>query len=138
MTIKCLKWMSLGMLVGIFTLTAFGTTSQAAEPIKIGCTISQSGRYADSGSYYKEAYLMWEEDVNAKGGLLGRPVKLVIYDDESSADKAVGLYERLISVDKVVLLLGPYTSPGLGTELLSSRHLILDRVRQHTFGPEPD
>lgn len=84
--------------------------SVAAEPIKIGCTISQSGKYADSGSYYKEAYLMWQDDVNASGGLLGRPVKLIIHDDESSADKAVGLYERLISGDKVDLILGPYTS----------------------------
>jgi len=110
MATRYLRWMFLGILVGIFSLTGFGATSLAAEPIKIGCTISQSGRYADSGSYYKEAYLMWEDDVNAKGGLLGRPVKLVIYDDESSADKAVGLYERLIATDKVDLLLGPYTS----------------------------
>ena len=84
--------------------------SYAAEPIKIGCTISQSGKYADSGSYYKEAYVMWQDDVNNAGGLLGRPVKLIIHDDESSADKAVGLYERLISGDKVDLILGPYTS----------------------------
>jgi branched-chain amino acid transport system substrate-binding protein len=82
----------------------------AAQPIKIGCTISQSGRYADSGSYYKEAYLMWQDDINASGGLLGRPVTLIIHDDESSADKAVGLYERLISGVKVDLILGPYTS----------------------------
>ena len=110
MVLRCLKWMSFGMLVGVFIVTTLGAISPAAEPIKIGCTISQSGRYADAGSYYKEAYLMWQDDVNAKGGLLGRPVKLIIYDDESSADKAVGLYERLISVDKVDLLLGPYTS----------------------------
>lgn len=109
MSLRCLKWMFFGMLVGIFALTTFGI-SMAADPIKIGCTISQSGRYADSGSYYKEAYLMWQDEVNAKGGLLGRPVKLIIYDDESSADKAVGLYERLITVNKVDLLLGPYTS----------------------------
>ena len=83
---------------------------QAAEPLKIGCTLSQSGRYADSGSYYKEAYLMWQDDVNAVGGLLGRQIELIIHDDESSADKAVGLYERLISGDKVDLILGPYTS----------------------------
>jgi branched-chain amino acid transport system substrate-binding protein len=82
----------------------------AAEPIKIGCTISQSGRYADSGSYYKEAYQMWEAETNATGGILERPVELIIYDDESSADKAVGLYERMISGEKVDLILGPYTS----------------------------
>lgn len=81
-----------------------------ADPIKIGCTLSQSGKYADSGSYYVEAYQMWEEDVNAAGGLLGRSVELIIYDDESSAEKAVSLYEKLITVDEVDLILGPYTS----------------------------
>jgi branched-chain amino acid transport system substrate-binding protein len=91
-------------------LFGLATAPYAAEPIKIGCTISQSGKYADSGSYYKEAYLMWQDDVNAAGGLLERPVKLIIHDDESSADKAVSLYERLISGDKVDLILGPYTS----------------------------
>lgn len=91
-------------------LFGLSTTPHAAEPIKIGCTISQSGKYADSGSYYKEAYLMWQDDLNASGGLLGRPVKLIIHDDESSADKAVGLYERLLSGDRVDLILGPYTS----------------------------
>jgi branched-chain amino acid transport system substrate-binding protein len=110
MSRRAYKCIFAGVLAGFFVLGTLTAAVNAAEPIKIGCTISQSGRYADSGSYYKEAYLMWEDDVNAKGGLLGRPVKLVIYDDESSADKAVGLYERLITVDKVDLLLGPYTS----------------------------
>ncbi|MBW2138434.1 MAG: amino acid ABC transporter substrate-binding protein [Deltaproteobacteria bacterium] len=107
---RYLRLLSLCVILGVFALFTNGVQSLAAEPIKIGLTISRSGRYADSGSYYKEAYLMWQDDVNAKGGLLGRPVKLIIYDDESSADKAVGLYERLINVDKVDLLLGPYTS----------------------------
>jgi branched-chain amino acid transport system substrate-binding protein len=102
-------WMSI-VFICLFSFIFHNVELQAAEPIKIGCTISQSGKYADSGSYYKEAYLMWQDDLNASGGLLGRPVKLIIHDDESSADKAVGLYERLISGDKVDLILGPYTS----------------------------
>ncbi len=108
------KKMMLRVIVLLAGLVIVGLVSVspliAADPIKIGCTISQSGRYADSGSYYKEAYQMWEADINAAGGILGRPVELIIYDDESSADKAVGLYERLISGDKVDLILGPYTS----------------------------
>jgi len=92
----------LGSLVG-------GVLTQE-EPIKIGCTTEQSGKYADTGSYYAEAYRMWEEDVNAAGGLLGRPLRLIMHDDESSAEKAVSLYERLITVDKVDLILGPYSS----------------------------
>lgn len=98
-------------VVLVLSVALFGSLGVTQErPIKIGCTISQSGRYADSGSYYVEAYRMWEEDVNAAGGLLGRPVELIIYDDESSAEKGVSLYEKLITVDKVDLILGPYSS----------------------------
>ena len=101
-----------GLLVVMVLLVSLvvGNAVSEEDPIKIGCTLSQSGKYADSGSYYVEAYQMWEEDVNAAGGLLGRSVELIIYDDESSAEKAISLYERLITVDKVDLILGPYTS----------------------------
>ena len=51
---------------------------------------------------------MWRDDVNAKGGLLGRPVELVYYDDQSSPANVPGIYTKLITVDKVDLLLGPY------------------------------
>jgi len=84
--------------------------AHAADPITIGATASLTGRYAESGKYYEQAYRLWEEQVNAKGGLLGRPVKVTIYDDKSDPDTGVGLYERLISVDRVDLILGPYTS----------------------------
>lgn len=100
--VLALSLVLLGSLVG-------GVSTQEG-PIKIGCTISQSGKYADTGSYYVEGYRMWEEDVNAAGGLLGRSVKLTILDDESSAEKGVSLYEKLITVDKVDLILGPYSS----------------------------
>ncbi len=101
---------ALMLLVAVAFVMGPPGIAAAEEPIKIGCTISQSGRYADSGSYYKEAYLMWQDDVNEAGGLLGRPVELIIRDDESSAEKAVGQYERMISGENVDLLLGPYTS----------------------------
>src|SRR6185437_194356 len=51
---------------------------------------------------------IWRDDVNAKGGLLGRPVELVIYDDQSTPSNVPGIYTKLITVDKVDLLLGPY------------------------------
>lgn len=82
----------------------------AAEPIKIGATVSLTGKYAESGKYYEQAYRLWEEQVNANGGLLGRPVEMTIYDDKSDPDTGVSLYEKLITVDKVDLILGPYTS----------------------------
>lgn len=86
------------------------TPTPPPKPIKIGATVSLTGKYAESGKYYEEAYRLWEEQVNAKGGLLGRPVEVIIYDDKSDPDTGVSLYEKLITVDKVDLLLGPYTS----------------------------
>lgn len=80
------------------------------KPIKIGATVSLTGKYAESGKYYEEAYRLWEQEINAKGGLLGRPVEFIIYDDTSDPDTGVSLYEKLITVDKVDLILGPYTS----------------------------
>jgi branched-chain amino acid transport system substrate-binding protein len=72
--------------------------------------VALTGKYAESGKYYEEAYRLWESQVNEKGGLLGRPVELIIYDDTSDPDTGLSLYEKLITVDKVDLLLGPYTS----------------------------
>ena len=51
---------------------------------------------------------IWEEETNAKGGLLGRPVKLIYYDDQTNASTVPGIYTKLIDVDKVDLILGPY------------------------------
>lgn len=82
----------------------------APEPIKIGATVSLTGKYAESGEYYQQAYRLWEQQVNAAGGLLGRPIELVLYDDKSDPDTGVSLYEKLITVDNVDLILGPYTS----------------------------
>jgi branched-chain amino acid transport system substrate-binding protein len=86
------------------------TATPVPEPIKIGATVSLTGKYADSGKYYEQAYRLWEEEVNAGGGFLGRPIEMTIYDDKSDPDTGVSLYEKLITVDKVDLILGPYTS----------------------------
>ena len=82
-----------------------------AQPITIGAAVSLSGRFAREGQYQMEGYRLWEMDVNARGGLLGRPVKMIIYDDESEPATAVKLYEKLITGDKVDLVFGPYSSP---------------------------
>ena len=80
------------------------------KPILIGASVSQSGSYSGSGKYALEGYQLWEEQVNQRGGLLGRPVKLVIYDDKSDPKTGAQLYEKLISDDKVDLIVGPYSS----------------------------
>ncbi len=94
--------------------SGFGQTAKSAgasgEPIKIGGSLPLTGIFSETAKWIKEGYEFWAEDLNKKGGLLGRPVKLTIYDDESNAEKAVTYFERAITVDKVDLIFGGY--PG--------------------------
>jgi branched-chain amino acid transport system substrate-binding protein len=93
----------------IFLVTPAGfsqVTKPSSDPIKIGCTLPMTGIASESGKWIKAGYEYWEEDINKKGGLLGRPVKIVIYDDETNPDKAVTYYDRAITVDKVDLIVG--------------------------------
>ncbi|HLI25472.1 MAG TPA: amino acid ABC transporter substrate-binding protein [Chloroflexota bacterium] len=87
--------------------------SQAASgaELLIGGTVALSGPFSEPGRWYQRVWEWYFRDLNARGGLLGRPVKLILYDDESDPNKAASLYERLITVDKVDLLLGPYPTP---------------------------
>jgi branched-chain amino acid transport system substrate-binding protein len=82
----------------------------AQTPIKIGASMSVTGTYAKPGTYQKEGYDVCIDELNAKGGLLGRKVELVIYDDQSQPATAVKLYEKLITEDKVDAVMGPYSS----------------------------
>ncbi len=85
-------------------------TAKAADPIKIGFGMALSGPLAVNGKAALLALQIWANDVNAKGGLLGRPVQLVYYDDQSNPTVVAGLYEKLIGVDKVDLILGGYAT----------------------------
>jgi branched-chain amino acid transport system substrate-binding protein len=82
----------------------------SGEPIKIGAAVSTTGSNGRTGLYQQEAYLLWEEQKNQSGGLLGRPVEMVIYDDQSDPTTGARLYERLLNEDNVDLILGPYSS----------------------------
>jgi branched-chain amino acid transport system substrate-binding protein len=82
----------------------------AQTPIKIGASMSVTGTYAKPGSYQKEGYDICIDELNGKGGLIGRKVELVIYDDQSQPATAVKLYEKLITEDKVDAVMGPYSS----------------------------
>jgi branched-chain amino acid transport system substrate-binding protein len=92
--------------------------SAEGEPIRVGVTVSLSGDYAAPGSEQLKGIEMWAHDLNARGALLGRPVEVVYYDDKSDPATSEALYERLVSEDKVDLLLGPYSS---GLTLAASR-----------------
>jgi len=85
--------------------------SIAQQPIRIGVSLSITGKqYSVQGGYGREGYLLCQKHVNAQGGVLGRPVEFVIYDDGSDEKTAVRLYEKLLAEDKVDAVLGPYGS----------------------------
>jgi branched-chain amino acid transport system substrate-binding protein len=91
-------------------LLAAALPAAAQAPIRIGASLSLTGTYAKPGSYQKEGYEVCADEVNAKGGLLGRKIEFVLYDDQSAPATAVKLYEKLITEDKVDAVMGPYSS----------------------------
>ena len=96
--------------VAAIALTAGAALAQSGEPIKIGFSMSLTGPLAANGKMSLVAMKIWEEDVNAAGGLLGRPVKLVYYDDQSSPAQVPGIYTKLLDVDKVDFAVSAYAS----------------------------
>ena len=84
--------------------------AQEAKPILVGTTQSLSGRFAEEGRLQLEGMLMWMNDINARGALLGRRVELIHYDDHSDPNRVAELYDKLINERKVDLLIGPYSS----------------------------
>ena len=84
--------------------------AQSGEPIKIGFSMALTGPLAPNGKQALLGMQIWEEEINAKGGLLGRPVKLVYYDDQSQSAPVPGIYTKLLDVDKVDLIIGPYAT----------------------------
>src|SRR5438046_10192103 len=99
-------------LVAALTLAAGSVVPATAQgPLRIGASLSLTGTYAKLGKNQHEGYQLCEKDLNAKGGLLGRKVQFVVYDDQSMPATAVRLYEKLITEDKVDGVMGPYSSP---------------------------
>jgi len=84
--------------------------AQSANPIKIGFSMALSGGLAGGGKAALLAYQIWAEDVNARGGLLGRKVELVVYDDQSNPSAVPSIYTKLLDIDKVDLLLSGYAT----------------------------
>ena len=90
---------------------AVAPVTEAQPPIRIGATLAQTGVYAALGQNQLRGYRLCVKHMNEKGGVLGRKLELVQYDDGSDLATAVRLYEKLITQDKVDLILGPYGSP---------------------------
>jgi branched-chain amino acid transport system substrate-binding protein len=103
---KFLLASAIGSVSGPFSLHA-----QSNKPIKLGASLSMSGKFSDSATFQREGYEIYVSEVNASGGIGGRMLELIAYDDASSPDTGRLLAERLISRDEVTAILGPYSSP---------------------------
>jgi len=102
-----------GAVAAVFTVIGLAISpaqAQSGQPIKIGFSMALTGPLAGAGKGALLAMKVWEDDVNKKGGLLGRPVQLVFYDDKSAPAEVPGIYTKLIDVDKVDLIMGPYAT----------------------------
>jgi branched-chain amino acid transport system substrate-binding protein len=97
-------------LYSILAALAFAAPALAQEPIKIGVTQPLTGAFAASGNYVAQGAKMAEEAINASGGVLGRKIELVIEDNKSNPTEAVATAEKLISKDKVPVLMGAWSS----------------------------
>jgi branched-chain amino acid transport system substrate-binding protein len=90
--------------------TTEATQAASGEPLKIGASLPLTGDFSEPGTAAKKGYELWSDVVNKAGGILGRQVELTIYDNASDPDTAVADYERLITQDKVDLVVGPFSS----------------------------
>jgi len=113
-----LAWIT-GAAVALAACGMFVVSShaQSKEPIKIGFGMALTGPLAANGKMSLVAMQVWEADMNAKGGLLGRPVKLVYYDDQSSPAQVPSIYAKLLDVDKVDLIVSGYASTQIAAAM---------------------
>ncbi|MET0539554.1 MAG: amino acid ABC transporter substrate-binding protein [Xanthobacteraceae bacterium] len=106
-------------------LMGLGASPLAAqEPIKIGFSVSLTGGLASSGKAHLLSKQIWAEEINARGGVLSRPVKLVYYDDQTNAATVPGIYAKLVDVDKVDVLMGAATNL-----IVAAMPLIMERKK---------
>ena len=108
-------WMVAGLVVALL-VGADGPTyvARAADPIKIGFGMALTGGLSANGKPALLAMQIWKDEVNKKGGLLGRPVELIFYDDQTNPATVPGIYTKLLDVDKVDLVVS-----GYGTNLIA-------------------
>ncbi|MFL5454800.1 MAG: amino acid ABC transporter substrate-binding protein [Myxococcales bacterium] len=118
-------------IVALAVVVLSSARAEEKKPIVIGASMSLSGSYAAGGKYSLEGTQLWVDDVNQRGGLLGRPLRLVYYDDKSDANTGVQLYEKLITSDKVDLLIGPYSSA-----VTSAVSTVAEKHKMTMLGPE--
>src|SRR5262245_38480199 len=105
--IRFLKFVEPAALVATI-VRCMPAAAQDKHPIKIGFGMAETGPLGPNGKSALLAMEIWVEETNAKGGLLGRPVQLVHYDDQSNPSTVPGIYSKLLDVDKVAVIVGGY------------------------------
>jgi len=115
------------LLLAAFSALAISFAAFAQQPIKVGMSMPQTGSLGAGGKAALVALQMWVEDVNAKGGLLGRKVEFIVYDDQTNPALTPAIYAKLLDIDKVDLLIAPYgTVPTAAImPLVKQRNLLL-------------
>jgi len=128
-------WIKNTLLIGFLGLLGLSIGAQAQQKgtVKIGSTLALTGPLAATGIVHKIVGELAIEDINSRGGLLGKKVEWVLKDDQSKPDVARTLYEQLITSDKVDLLMGPYATGAILSAMgVAQRY---DKVLiHHTFG----
>src|SRR5688572_721451 len=130
---KLAKWFIGSVLMVLCLGVLVSASAQAPAPLRIGGTLSLTGPLAGTSMIHKVVGDIYIDELNRKGGLLGRRVEWVLRDDQSKPDLARTLYEQLLTVDKVDLLIGPY-----GTANILSAMGVAQRYNKvlihHSFG----
>jgi len=103
------RWKRVALLLSIAILF-FQTPCMAEKPIKIGVSLGLTGRFAVMADALNKGFKLWEQNVNNENGILGRPVRVVVKDDQSNPELAVSIYRELIKKEHVDLLFAPYSS----------------------------
>jgi len=107
-------------------------TASAQNPIKIGFGMALTGGLSANGKPALLAVQIWKDDVNKKGGLLGRPVELVFYDDQTNPSTVPNIYTKLLDVDKVDLIISGYGT-NLIMRITKTMQLALEDIRSGKF-----
>ena len=104
-------------------LMPFPVFGSKSKPILIGATVSLEGKYIGPSFMIQNGFRVWEKEVNQRGGILGRTVKLILHDDKSKKERVRHLYENLLTKEKVDLVFSPYsTTLTLVASEVSERH----------------
>lgn len=116
-------------MAALILIWTVASPAWATDPIKVGFSLGMTGANGPNGKQLLVALEIWRDDVNAKGGLLGRPVELIYYDDQTSPANEPSIYTKLLEVDKVDLLIGPY-----GTNQIAAALPVLQSRNRTTIG----